>query len=194
MSRRLTAVGTLVLAAALVLPATASAHGLVGKQDLPIPRWLFAWGAALVLVISFVGLATLWPKPRLEEVREKRVFRLPVQLEAVAGLIGIAVFVLVVYAGFAGVQTPTANLTPTVVYVLFWVGLPVLSCIFGDVFRSFNPWLAIGRGTGWAQRPSRSRTRPGSAVGRRCSGSWRSRGSSWCCRRTSVPIRARCRS
>jgi hypothetical protein len=148
-SRRLTAAGAVVLAAVLALPATASAHGLVGKQDLPIPRWLFAWGAALVLVISFVGLATLWPKPRLEDVREKRVFRLLVQLEVLGGLIGIAVFVIVVYAGFAGVQTPTANLTPTVVYVLFWVGLPVLSCIFGDVFRPFNPWLAIGRGTGW---------------------------------------------
>jgi len=147
--RRLSAAGTIVLAAALVLPATASAHGLVGKQDLPIPRWLFAWAASLVLVISFVGLAVLWPKPRLEGAREKRVLRLPVQLEVLAGLIGIAIFVIVVYAGFAGVQTSTANLTPTVVYVIFWVGIPVLSSIFGDVFRPFNPWLAIGRGTGW---------------------------------------------
>ena len=36
-------------------PASALAHGLVGKQDLPIPRWLFAWAAAVVLVVSFVG-------------------------------------------------------------------------------------------------------------------------------------------
>jgi hypothetical protein len=148
-SRRLGAAGTIVLAAALALPATASAHGLVGKQDLPIPRWLFAWAASLVLVISFVGLAVLWPKPRLENAREKRVLRLPVQLEVPAGLIGIAIFVIVVYAGFAGVQTSTANLTPTVVYVIFWVGIPVLSFIFGDVFRPFNPWLAVGRGSGW---------------------------------------------
>ncbi|TML06145.1 MAG: fenitrothion hydrolase, partial [Actinobacteria bacterium] len=82
-------------------------------------------------------------------MREKRVLRLPVQLEVLSGLIGIAIFGIVVYAGFAGVQTSTANLTPTVVYVLFWVGIPVLSFIFGDVFRPFNPWLAIGRGTGW---------------------------------------------
>jgi hypothetical protein len=148
-SRRLGAAGTIVLAAALALPATASAHGLVGKQDLPIPRWLFAWAASLVLVISFVGLAVLWPKPRLENAREKRVLRLPAQLEVPAGLIGIAIFVIVVYAGLAGVQTSTANLTPTVVYVLFWVGIPVLSFVFGDVFRPFNPWLAMGRGSGW---------------------------------------------
>jgi hypothetical protein len=148
-SRRLTAAGTFVLAAALALPASASAHGLVGKQDLPIPKYVFAWAAAAVLVISFVGLAVLWPKPRLEETRERRVFGLPVQLEALSGLIGVAIFAIVVYAGLAGVQTSTANLTPTVVYVLFWVGIPVLSVLFGDVFRPFNPWLAIGRGTGW---------------------------------------------
>ena len=149
MSRRLRAAGAIALAAALALPATASAHGLVGKQDLPIPRWLFAWGASIVLVISFVGLAILWPKPRLEDARERRVLRLPVQLEVLSGLIGVAIFGIVVYAGLAGVQTSTANLTPTVVYVLFWVGIPVLSVLFGDVFRAFNPWLAIGRGTGW---------------------------------------------
>jgi hypothetical protein len=148
-TRRLTAAGSALLAAALVLPASASAHGLVGKQDLPIPRWLFAWGAAIVLVISFVGLAVLWPRPRLEEVRERRLLRLPVQLEVLAGLVGVAIFGIVVYAGLAGVQTSTANLTPTVVYVLFWVGIPVLSLLFGDVFRPFNPWLAIGRGSGW---------------------------------------------
>ena len=152
MRRRLTAAGTIVLAAALALPATASAHGLVGKQDLPIPRWLFAWGAALVLVISFVGLAVLWPRPRLEDVREKRVLRLPVQLEVLSGLIGIAIFGIVVYAGFAGVQTSTANLTPTVVYVLFWVGIPVLS------FGSCTPEATITMRAGaLASRRARSR-------------------------------------
>ena len=64
MSARRLGGGLAVLAAAVVLPDTASAHGLVGKQDLPIPRWLFAWGAAVVLVVSFVGLATLWPSPK----------------------------------------------------------------------------------------------------------------------------------
>jgi hypothetical protein len=148
-SRRLGAVGTSVLAAALALPASASAHGLVGKQDLPIPRWLFAWAAAIVLVVSFVALAVLWPRPRLEEPRERRLLRVPAGLEALTGLIGVGILVIVVYAGLAGVQTSTANLTPTVVYVLFWVGIPVLSVLFGDVFRAFNPWLAIGRATGW---------------------------------------------
>jgi hypothetical protein len=136
-------------AAALLLPAVAQAHGLVGRQDLPIPRWLFAWGAAVVLVASFVALAVLWREPRLENPRERRVLRVPAALDVLAGVLGVAAFAFVVYAGLDGTQTPTANLAPTTIYVIFWVGLPILSLLFGDVFRAINPWLAIARAARW---------------------------------------------
>ena len=32
------------------------AHGISSVQDLPIPTWLFYWGAGVVLVVSFVLL------------------------------------------------------------------------------------------------------------------------------------------
>ena len=48
---------------ALALPANALAHGIVGRADLPIPVWLFSWTAAIVLVVSFVALSTLWTTP-----------------------------------------------------------------------------------------------------------------------------------
>jgi hypothetical protein len=139
--------------AAAVLPAgaapqAASAHGLVGKQDLPIPQWLFAWAACVVLVASFVGLATLWASPRLQELHERRVAGVPRALGVIAGAVGIAAFGFVVYAGLAGEQEATANLDPTVVYVLFWVGIPFASALLGDVFRPFNPWLAVARAAG----------------------------------------------
>ena len=53
--------------AALLLPASAQAHGIVGRADLPIPVWLFSWAAAIVLVVSFVALSTLWMTPQLQE-------------------------------------------------------------------------------------------------------------------------------
>src|ERR1700680_4002354 len=76
------------VALALVLPTPALAHGIGGKTDLPIPRWLFAWAAAVVLVVSFVALATLWPKPRLEQARSRLVMRLPRLLDPVCGAVG----------------------------------------------------------------------------------------------------------
>lgn len=147
--------GLVVLLA--VVPEGALAHGLVGRTDLPIPRWLFGWGAAAVLVASFVALAVLWPTPRFEQPSERRLAGVARVLDPVAGAIGVALFTVVVYAGFAGSQTTTNNLAPTFVYVVFWVGLVPLSLLVGDVFRAVNPWRALARGTGWlAARVSRS--------------------------------------
>jgi hypothetical protein len=70
-------------------------------------------------------------------------------MDPVCGAIGIGIFATVVYAGLAGTQTPTANLAPTAVYVIFWVGIPVASVLFGDVFRAFNPWRAGARAASW---------------------------------------------
>jgi len=50
----------------LAAPAPAQAHGLVGRTDLPVPQWLFAWGGTVVLVVSFVALGALWKRPLLE--------------------------------------------------------------------------------------------------------------------------------
>ncbi len=62
---------------ALLLPATADAHGIVGRADLPIPVWLFSWAAAIVLIVSFVALSALWTRPQLQSERRVRLFRVP---------------------------------------------------------------------------------------------------------------------
>lgn len=150
--RTLAATALASAAVAVAGPAVASAHGLVGRQDLPIPRWLFAWAAAAVLVISFVALATLWPKPRLEHVDPKagrRLLAVPALAgEVVCGAIGVLALVLTVYAGVAGAQNEQVNIAPTMIFVVFWVGFPLISLLLGDVFRAFSPWRAIGRVAG----------------------------------------------
>jgi hypothetical protein len=137
-----------------VITLFAHAGGLIGRSDLPIPEWLFGWAAAMVLVISFVALAILWPEPKLEGDRWRplpgggllgsRV------VEIVCGAIGIGLLGAVVYTGLEGTQSPAANFAPTFVYVIFWIGLVPASVLFGDIFRAFNPWRALGRTVGWA--------------------------------------------
>ncbi len=146
------AAGTLT-AVAMAVPTAAQAHGLVGRADLPIPTWLFGWAAAIVLVVSFVALGALWPKPKLQQPSERRLFRIPGVVDLVFGAIGVGLFVVVLYAGFAGSSVSTANLAPTFVYVIFWVGVPIASVLLGDVFRTFNPWRALARGIAWVTRP-----------------------------------------
>ena len=136
-------------AVALLVPGVAEAHGLVQRQQLPIPQWLFAWAAAAVLVISFFALAVLWPQPRLEEDTWKplKVGRglasLPVQI--VCGAIGVFLLVVTILAGYLGSGTALDNWAPTFLLITFWVGLVFASILFGDVFRALSPWRALGR-------------------------------------------------
>jgi hypothetical protein len=138
--------------AALTLwaPAPALAHGLAQREQLPIPQWLFAWGAAAVLVISFFALATLWPEPRLEGDRTWRALpggrRLAGPLvRGLCGFIGVALLVVTIVAGYAGQGVALDNWAPTFILITFWVGLVFVSILFGDVFRAFSPWRALGR-------------------------------------------------
>jgi|HubBroStandDraft_2_1064218.scaffolds.fasta_scaffold02586_4 hypothetical protein len=130
---------------ALALPANALAHGIVGKADLPIPVWLFSWTAAIVLVVSFVALSTMWTRPQLQEAHLRKLLIPPPALEWLASLVGVGLFVLVVYSGFAGAQVTQANFSVTFIYVIFWVGIPVLSVLFGDAFRALSPWRTCAR-------------------------------------------------
>ena len=135
---------------------TVIAHGIGGVRDLPVPESFFFSTAAIVLVVSFVLLGALWKRPLLERHASGR--RLPRRLERVvlsrairivlqAASVGL---LLVTFASaFLGTTIELLNFAPTFVYVIFWVGLPVLSVALGDVWRVLSPWRAIADATVW---------------------------------------------
>jgi hypothetical protein len=145
------------------------AHALVARKDLPIPTWLFAWGASLVLIVSFFALSVAWRTPRFERDRwrplgaglSRALLGIPAQV--VCGAIGVFLLGVAIYAGLRGTEAPDRNFALTFLFVTAWLGFPVFSVIFGDVFRPFNPWRAVGRVVGGAftafagQRPAHLR-------------------------------------
>lgn len=132
------------------------AHALVARKDLPVPAWLFAWGASLVLIVSFFALSAGWRKPRFEDEKwrplderfSRTLLSLPVQV--LCGLIGVCLLGVSIYAGLRGTEAPDRNFALTFLFVTAWLGFPFFSVIFGNVFRPFNPWRAIGRAVGGA--------------------------------------------
>jgi hypothetical protein len=142
------------------------AHGIVQRADVPIPEVVFFYGAAGILVISFVLLALFWPEPKLEGSPERPVGGAGVQprvwraVDVLCGLVGVFLLGVVVWAGLAGVQTVAANIAPTFVYVIFWNGLVLVSVLFGDVFRAFNPWRAVARAVGGAAQLASGNSMP----------------------------------
>jgi hypothetical protein len=136
-------------AVAALIPPAAEAHGLVQRTNLPIPEWLFGWAAAIVLVVSFAGLAVLWPTPRLQQPSWRPlpggVGRLLASrpVEALCAAVGVALLVVIVLAGYLGRDSALDNLAPTFILIDVWVGMVFVSVLFGDVFRAFSPWRAI---------------------------------------------------
>ncbi len=126
------------------------AHGVGGRNDLPIPEWQAVWGAVVVLVASFLALGVLWPQARLRRTATGRAFpdgtdralRFPVGL---LRAIVVVLFVVALTAGLFGTDTHVSNIAPVTVYVIFWVGLVFASALLGDVWRAVSPWEALGR-------------------------------------------------
>ena len=132
------------------------AHALGERADLPIPTWLFAWGASIVLIVSFFALSVAWRTPKFEQDRwrplgarfSRALLGRPAQ--AVCGAVGVFLLGVAIYSGLRGTEAPDRNFALTFVFVTCWLGFPLFSVFLGDVFRPFNPWRAIGRVVGGA--------------------------------------------
>jgi hypothetical protein len=130
------------------------AHALVARQDLPVPAWLFAWGASIVLIASFFALAAGWRKSRFEETHWRPLgaglSRVLVSrpLQILCGAIGVFLLGVAIYTGLRGTEAPDRNFALTFLFVTTWLGFPFFSALFGDIFRPFNPWRAVGRAAG----------------------------------------------
>lgn len=156
-------VGVFWLAAA----PPASAHGIGGRGDLPVPLSYFVAGAVTVLIVTFAGLGVLWRKPRLQDLPDSRRLAVPgwrwlVMLLRVAGLAGLT---LVVAAGLFGVDDSGRNPSPVLVWVGFWLVVPFAAAFVGNVYRLVGPWDSLAclgrlgsdvptRNPGWSLWPA----------------------------------------
>jgi len=146
---------------------TPLAHGIGGVRDLPVPASFFYTTAAIVLVISFVLLGLLWRRPLLERYADGR--RLPRAIQAVLlsralrallGTVSVALLILTLATALFGTIIELLNFAPTFVYVIFWLGIPLLSVLFGDVWRVLSPWRAIADATVWLLERGGREARP----------------------------------
>ena len=132
------------------------AHGIGVVRDLPIPAAYFFVGAAVVLGVSFVLLFYLWRRPLLEAHADGR--RLPQTISAVVlsrvvrivlGSVSAGLLVLTLATALFGTTVELLNFAPTFVYVIFWLGIPLLSILFGNVWSVLSPWRAIADFAVW---------------------------------------------
>ena len=65
------------------------------------------------------------------------------------GAFSVGVFVLTLATALFGTRISLLNFAPTFVYVVFWLGIPLLSVLFGNVWSALSPWRAIADVAVW---------------------------------------------
>lgn len=154
---------------ALLLPGTAEAHFFVQPYTLPVPFELYAYGAALALVLSFVVIG--WMARRSTDAHDEAPAATADAAAPRPGLgwwparaVALGLLLLCIASGYAGTQNPFRNINMTLFWVVFVLALPYAVALAGDFYAPANPWLtvvdALARTTGLrfggrVQRPER---------------------------------------
>ena len=123
-----------------------SRHALVARQDLPIPAWLFAWGASIVLIVSFFALSAAWRKPRFEEEHWRplgaRALARPARAarrRSSAGRSASSCSASRSTPGLHGTEAPDRNFALTFLFVTAWLGFPFVSACLRRRLPALQP-------------------------------------------------------
>lgn len=139
----------------LVASATPAAAHNVSGGSLPAPPWLLGYIGAFAVLSTAAALRASWPTARLSVAigddpldpsgDPTTVARSTVRrwLAAAGHAVGLVLLGLVLFASVEGPDSAAANIAPVAVFVVWWVGLPLLSLVVGDVMRAINPFVPI---------------------------------------------------
>ncbi len=135
----------------LLVPEIATAHGFGQRYDLPIPLPFWVFGAGATILLSFV-LVAVFVRGTEGSFRYPRVnlFRWPVfqilSHRAVLFAIrtgGVIALGAAVTAGFWGDPSPYKNLSPVLVWVIWWVGVVYACALIADLWSLMNPFRTL---------------------------------------------------
>ena len=124
----------------MLLPGAAFACALPPSVILTLPTGHYIAGAAVTVAVTALmgAMADRLPRMAAVEVLDRRVF-VPVSLSSYLSFLCFYGLVLV---GIFGARDPMHNLMTLVFWTGVWIVLPIGSVLFGNLWRSINPWTA----------------------------------------------------
>jgi hypothetical protein len=137
--------------ALLSWPAEALAHGFAIRYDLPLPLGFFLSGAGATVALSFLLLAVFAKEGPAHAAFPPAHFASPTLgrilsdrwLTGTLQSISVALFLLVIATALFGDTDPFKNISTTMVWLIWWVGMMFINTFIGDVWAAINPWNVL---------------------------------------------------
>lgn len=142
----------------------ASAHSFGKLYTLPIPLWLYLYGAAAALFLSFLVIGFLADRPIAEQrgyILRWRGYPLTLRwrghvirwrvlgtgslrrLEILLKGLALAVLILTIVSGLIGTQDAYYNINMTLFWIVFVLGFTYLTALVGNLYAVVNPWATL---------------------------------------------------
>jgi len=157
----------------VISPGPVYAHAFGQQYNLPVPFWLYAYGAAFAVIISFaiIGFFINDTKknisyPKIDISNWKVVFLLKNHLfQNLVKIVSLFLFIITILSGLFGTADSVSNFSTTFFWIIFLLGLTYCCAIIGNVYSFLNPWKTIseflGKEEGIMQYPKRFGYYPG---------------------------------
>ena len=133
-----------------VLPIIASAHSFGALYNLPVPFWMYLYGGAGSMVISFIIFAYFFDKKPMHvgssEFPYKKTHFLKLDgssFVTILKVVSFLLFLLTVLSGFIGENSSYSNFNMTFFWVIIVLGLTYLAALVGDIYSFLNPWKIV---------------------------------------------------
>ena len=133
-------------------PSLVLAHGFGQRIDLPVPLYLYLFGGGAVVALSFIMLGLLpgrlsealykYPRLNLSRLLWFRAISLPRAVESLK-VFSVVILLVAVVSGIFGDQNPAFNILPTVVWILFAIGITFFSALIGNIWTLINPFTTL---------------------------------------------------
>ena len=114
-------------------------HGIGSVGDLPIPFETVLNVSAWVIILTFVFLKISWKK----SVLVKKEVIVEQRQPWLGKIFGVFILSLLILPGLIGNEEAKTSITPLIIWVFLWIGVPVLGLVFGDIYSKFNPLSII---------------------------------------------------
>lgn len=123
-------------------PAFAHSFGVV--YTLPIPFWLYAWGAGAALIVSFAATGFVATRaPASATTFAARAYVMPRALVGLLRGVGLAMLLLTLASGLYGTPNAYENFSMTAFWIVFLLGMAYVQALLGDLYRVMNPWRSL---------------------------------------------------
>lgn len=127
-----------------LLPAAAMAHVSERALVMLLPTQIYIRTGVAAVALTILFLILVPPRLLRAGFAPRGAWVMPHRrLAAVTSLAALAGFWWLLWAGVTGPRDPLSNALPLFVWSVWWITLPLIQAVFGDVWYYISPWRAV---------------------------------------------------